>query len=99
MTIFGDKIVLLDSESSIRKAFGGTPSSFFYIQGKYSESDAGVSIKPGSTMKLVGKGSGHGVGMCQVGALRMARSGYSYQQILSKYYPDTTLTTDWMAYE
>jgi len=99
MTIFGDKIVLLDSESSIRKAFGGTPSSFFYIQGKYSESDAGVSSKPGSTMKLVGKGSGHGVGMCQVGALRMARGGYSYQQILSKYYPDTILTTDWMAYE
>ncbi|MFZ1083009.1 MAG: SpoIID/LytB domain-containing protein [Candidatus Kryptoniota bacterium] len=38
---------------------------------------------------LKGKGTGHGVGMCQWGALGMSRLGYSYLQILSHYYPGT----------
>jgi len=33
-----------------------------------------------------GKGYGHGVGLCQEGAMQMAKKGYSYRQILSKYY-------------
>lgn len=33
-----------------------------------------------------GRGSGHGVGMCQAGAYRMAKEGYSYTAILQKYY-------------
>lgn len=33
-----------------------------------------------------GRGLGHGVGLCQVGAFRMARSGASYREILKKYY-------------
>lgn len=41
--------------------------------------------------KLVvkGQGSGHGVGMCQWGAIGMSRLGYNYLQILSHYYPST----------
>jgi stage II sporulation protein D len=35
---------------------------------------------------IKGKGNGHGVGMCQTGAIGMARKGYSYQQILTHYY-------------
>jgi stage II sporulation protein D len=38
---------------------------------------------------LKGQGSGHGVGMCQWGALGMSRLGYSYLQILLHYYPGT----------
>jgi stage II sporulation protein D len=38
-----------------------------------------------------GHGFGHGVGMCQEGALAMARSGYSSASILSHYYPGTRL--------
>ena len=38
---------------------------------------------------LRGQGSGHGVGMCQWGALGMSRLGYGYLQILSHYYPGT----------
>ncbi|MGQ9677836.1 MAG: SpoIID/LytB domain-containing protein [bacterium] len=34
-----------------------------------------------------GKGWGHGVGLCQDGALAMARNGYRYRQILRHYYP------------
>jgi len=33
-----------------------------------------------------GKGWGHGVGLCQVGAFRMAQKGAAYETILKKYY-------------
>jgi stage II sporulation protein D len=38
-----------------------------------------------------GKGYGHGVGLCQEGAMRMARLGYSYKDILHFYYKDVHL--------
>lgn len=38
------------------------------------------------------KGYGHGVGMSQYGANGMANAGYGYKDILSHYYPGTTLT-------
>ncbi len=40
---------------------------------------------------LKGKGNGHGVGMCQWGALGMSRLGYTFRQILSHYYPGTVI--------
>jgi stage II sporulation protein D len=38
-----------------------------------------------------GGGNGHGVGMCQNGALEMARRGYDRAAILEHYFPGTTL--------
>jgi len=38
-----------------------------------------------------GRGSGHGVGMCQTGAEVMGEEGRSYREILSFYYPGTKL--------
>jgi stage II sporulation protein D len=38
-----------------------------------------------------GRGSGHGVGLCQVGAEVMGEEGHSYREILSFYYPGTRL--------
>lgn len=35
-----------------------------------------------------GRGFGHGVGLCQEGAMRMAKLGYDYAQILHYYYKD-----------
>jgi stage II sporulation protein D len=40
-------------------------------------------------LTLVGGGWGHGVGMCQVGALERARQGQDYRHILATYYPGT----------
>ena len=40
---------------------------------------------------LHGAGWGHGVGLCQIGAAMMARSQYSYVQILQHYYPGAKL--------
>jgi stage II sporulation protein D len=41
---------------------------------------------------FTGKGWGHGVGMCQVGAYGMALRGASYQEILGHYYTGTAVT-------
>jgi len=40
---------------------------------------------------ITGAGFGHGVGMSQYGAAGFALHGYTYRQILSHYYSDTTL--------
>lgn len=40
---------------------------------------------------FTGQGHGHGVGMCQWGALGMATAGHTAQQILQHYYPGTQL--------
>lgn len=40
---------------------------------------------------FTGKGSGHGVGMCQWGTRGMAQKGYSTKEILQFYYPGTTI--------
>ncbi|MBU1072729.1 SpoIID/LytB domain-containing protein, partial [bacterium] len=42
-----------------------------------------------------GRGFGHGIGMCQTGALAMARRGHGYQRILSHYYPGARLERMW----
>jgi len=38
-----------------------------------------------------GRGYGHGIGLCQTGALAMAERGYNVRKILSHYYPGATL--------
>jgi stage II sporulation protein D len=45
----------------------------------------------GDEVRLVGKGFGHGVGLCQEGSMRMARSGRSYMDILHHYFTDVHL--------
>ena len=40
---------------------------------------------------LHGRGWGHGVGLCQIGAAVMATKGYAYKQILSHYYPGSDI--------
>jgi stage II sporulation protein D len=42
----------------------------------------------GEEMVLHGRGFGHGVGLCQEGAMNMAKKGYSFDQILGFYYPE-----------
>lgn len=45
----------------------------------------------GEYVKLTGKGYGHGVGLCQEGAMKMAKSSFTYQQILKYYFEGTTI--------
>jgi stage II sporulation protein D len=51
----------------------------------YDVSDDGTQIM------FHGRGSGHGVGLCQVGAEVMGEEGHSYREILAFYYPGTKL--------
>jgi stage II sporulation protein D len=39
-----------------------------------------------------GRGYGHGIGLCQAGALAMAEQGYNFRQILAHYYKGARLT-------
>ena len=48
-------------------------------------------ILNGNTANITTRGYGHGVGMSQYGANGMANAGYGYRNILSHYYPGTTL--------
>lgn len=43
---------------------------------------------------LHGRGWGHGVGLCQIGAAVMAAQGYDYSQILHFYYPGVAIGCD-----
>lgn len=70
-------------ELRIRQTFGGLRSSMFM-----------VDVKDGAAT-FRGGGFGHGVGMCQHGAIGMAEAGKSYKDILKHYYPGSALRKLW----
>lgn len=45
----------------------------------------------GDSFLFHGRGSGHGVGLCQTGAAEMGREGRSYREILAQYFPGATI--------
>jgi stage II sporulation protein D len=69
----------------IRSALG-LREQLFVIDRKYDEAGRVTSFI------FTGRGWGHGVGMCQVGAYGMARAGLGYEQILKNYYTGIDLT-------
>lgn len=44
------------------------------------------------SLKIVGKGNGHGVGFCQWGAIAQSRSGKRFDELLYFYFPGTKLS-------
>ena len=70
---------------------GGNPNSIL----RSNLFKIAVRRDPGTRSALAivasGSGSGHGVGLCQTGALAMARLGIRGESILSHYYPGATL--------
>lgn len=79
----GDKEVR--GELEIRRALGNLKSAMFLLD---AARDDGVHL---SSLTAVGGGHGHGVGMCQVGAVGMAQGGRGYVEILRHYYAGTRL--------
>lgn len=69
---------------AVRRTLGIRENLFFLDAQRSKESGA-------ESWVFTGRGWGHGVGMCQVGAYGMASAGYSYRQILSHYYPGTRI--------
>ena len=41
----------------------------------------------GDAISIIGRGYGHGAGLCQVGAYEMAKDGKSASEILEYYFP------------
>jgi stage II sporulation protein D len=75
ITLKGDQL-----RRTIRKKDGNILRSNLFRIAKY-----GPKGSPTGFM-LIGAGNGHGVGMCQWGAIGMARQGFDYHQILKHYY-------------
>ena len=76
----------IHGELRIRRALGNLKSSMFRVlpeRDRYGR------------FQLVGGGHGHGVGLCQHGAMGMAREGKDYEQILTHYYRDAELERLW----
>jgi len=72
--------IRLKGDIQIRTALGDSgllPSCFFVIE---------PAEQADGLYTLSGAGYGHGVGMCQAGAVGMARRGYDYKQILEHYF-------------
>lgn len=74
----GDQLITL-KKPLLRRYFGRVlfPSNYFSMN-----YDKRKGIFP-----VTGKGLGHGVGMCQIGALALAKKGWSYKKILAHYFP------------
>ena len=80
MSADGEAVMLrLDG---IRRTLRRLPSTLFVIE----------TLGP-DRWRFNGGGFGHGVGLSQAGAIDLAARGWSFERILSHYYPGTTLTT------
>lgn len=87
LKVVGEKrTMVIGKELEIRKALSKSHlySSAFVVDKE--ERDASVQFV------LRGAGWGHGVGLCQIGAAMMASQGIGYKDILSHYYPHSSLT-------
>jgi len=60
-------------------------STYFSVE---SRQDRGGTL---SSLIIRGSGNGHGIGMCQWGAIGRARAGADYRSILGTYYPGTVV--------
>jgi SpoIID/LytB domain protein len=80
LAIKGDKgSVDVAGDLKIRRLLGGLKSTLFKVE------------REGDSFVFHGAGFGHGVGMCQMGAIGMATAGKSYKDILGHYYRGTHL--------
>ena len=88
-----NKTVAVGKELEIRRILSENHLKSSAFEPVYLDaSGAEVSSEEAWTvLRLDGRGWGHGVGLCQIGAAVMASEGYTYKEILSHYYPGTEL--------
>ena len=78
-----ERTYIIGKELQIRK----TLSTSHLLSSAFTVSMEDLQDGIPQTIILDGKGWGHGVGMCQIGAAVMGHQGYTYRQILGHYYP------------
>jgi len=91
LRITGSKLTrVIGKELEIRRTLSHTHlySSAFEV-----ESSGFAGPEGPATWTFRGRGWGHGVGLCQIGAAVMASEGHTYQEILSFYFPGSRLVT------
>jgi stage II sporulation protein D len=82
--------VLIEGEYTNRKILGHLKSGLWIATPKVT----GVNTPPTSWL-FQGAGFGHGVGLCQHGAMGMANQGHQWKQILFHYYRGSRLRKAW----
>lgn len=90
----GTEVTDVDSFTAITASGTVTvdaPSSVLTAGGLTTRGGAQTSGGTLTGWTISGRGFGHNVGMSQWGAYAMAKQGFSYEEILSFYYPGTTL--------
>jgi stage II sporulation protein D len=75
-----------DIRSVLRSRGGEILNSTYFSVDAVTGSDGAIA-----TLTLRGQGNGHGVGMCQWGAIGRARAGQDFRTILRTYYPGATV--------
>ena len=91
LTVDTDRGAVTLKGNEIRNALR-TPSGEI-LYSTYFSVDAVAGRSGIEQLVLRGGGNGHGVGMCQAGAIGRARAGQDFRTILSTYYPGTTVGT------
>lgn len=81
--------VKVDGQTRIRQLLR-LPSGQLLRSTAFSLSTTGAG-RAVTRLVIDGAGAGHGVGLCQWGAVGRARAGQGYQQILAAYFPGTRL--------
>jgi len=81
LLIVGNKTQAVVKGLRIRRVLG-LRETLFVIDREYDTEDNITHFS------FTGKGWGHGVGLCQIGAFGMAQAGANYKEILKKYYKD-----------
>jgi stage II sporulation protein D len=66
-------------------------TKYFFNNSKLLPSTMFDILEDGDRLIFKGKGYGHGVGLCQEGAKKMAEMGFNYTQILKFYFPNLEL--------
>lgn len=90
------KTIEIEGQYKIRDAFN-LPSSLFTIRLNNSDIRTNVFVlRPQSKIIFSGNGFGHGVGMCQTGAIARAKENHTYIEILEFYYPGAVLNNNWL---
>jgi stage II sporulation protein D len=91
LTVETDRRALVLRGNEVRNALRLPSGEILYST--YFSVDAVVGRGEVETLTLHGGGNGHGVGMCQAGAIGRARAGQDFRTILRTYYPGTTVGT------
>ena len=85
LIVGSDSTIIVTRELPIRRVLGNLPSAMILIDIIRNETGNIQSFD------INGAGFGHGVGLCQFGAIGRAKAGHTFENILKHYYQGAEL--------